>query len=119
MPPTPCQPGIDAPSDLYHIIDTNGYSCYDHNMRASLNISLPEELRDWIDAHVAKAGYSTTSEYFRHLVREDQQRQLCREIDAKLLAALDSGDSVEMTSEWWEQRRKELTRRAKAPKATK
>ncbi len=86
-------------------------------MRASLNISLPQEMKDWIDQLVARAGYATTSEYFRQLVRADQRRQLREEIDARLLAALDSGEPVEITPDWWEERRQELARRIKARKA--
>jgi antitoxin ParD1/3/4 len=86
-------------------------------MRASLNISLPQEMKDWIDAQVSRAGYGTTSEYFRQLVREDQRRQLREEVDARLLAALDSGNAVDITPEWWGERRRELARRIKARKA--
>ena len=87
-------------------------------MRVSLNISLPRDMKEWIDIQVSHAGYGTTSEYFRQLVRQDQRRRLRDEIDAKLLAALDSGDPIEITPEWWEQRRKELARRIAARKAT-
>jgi antitoxin ParD1/3/4 len=80
-------------------------------MRASLNISLPEEMKDWVEAHVQRSGYGTTSEYFRQLVRDDQRRQVRDEIDAKLLAALQAGSAEEITPEWWEERRKELARR--------
>lgn len=86
-------------------------------MRASLNISLPEDMKRWIDSQIARGGFGTTSEYFRQLGREDQRRQVREQIDAKLLAALDSGDPVEMSSEWWEERRRELARRIKARKA--
>jgi antitoxin ParD1/3/4 len=85
-------------------------------MRASLNISLPPDMKAWVDEQVRRAGYGTTSEYFRQLVREDQRRRLREEIDAKLLAALDSGEPIEMTPAWWEQRRKELARRIAARK---
>jgi antitoxin ParD1/3/4 len=86
-------------------------------MRASLNISLPEDMKHWVDQQVARAGYGTTSEYFRQLVREDQRRQLREEIDAKLVAALDSGKPVQITPEWSVERRRELARRIAARKA--
>ena len=86
------------------------------NMRLSLNISLPPDMKEWVDARVDQAGYGTTSEYFRQLVREDQQRQMQDQVNMKLLAALESGEPVEMTPKWWEQRRKELARRTKARK---
>lgn len=86
-------------------------------MRSSLNISLPEEMKTWVDEQVARAGYGTTSEYFRQLVREDQLRQQHEQIDAKLLAALESGQPIEMTPEWLEQRRRELARRIRGRKS--
>ena len=88
-----------------------------HLMRATLNISLPKDMKEWVDGQVARGGYGTTSEYFRQLVREDQRRQFRDEIDNKLLAALQSGEPVEMTAEWREERRSELARRIKARKA--
>jgi len=86
-------------------------------MRASLNISLPREMKDWVDQEVARAGYGTTSEYFRQLIREDQQRRLRDEVDAKLLSALDNGESVVLTPEWAEERRRELASRIAARQA--
>ena len=83
-------------------------------MRATLNISIPEEMKQWVESEVERGGYGTASEYFRQLVREDQQRRVREAIDAKLLAALESGDPIEATPEWWNERRLELRRRIKA-----
>ena len=49
---------------------------------SSLNISLPESLRKFVDSRVESGGYSTASEYLRGLIREDQLRwlELKREI---------------------------------------
>lgn len=41
---------------------------------STMNISLPEPLKRLVDEHVAKAGYSTSSEYVRELIRRDQDR---------------------------------------------
>lgn len=86
-------------------------------MRASLNISLPEDMRAWVEEEVTRAGYGSTSEYFRHLVREDRQRRMREEVDAKLLAAMNSGDPIAVTPEWREARRRELARRRAARNA--
>jgi hypothetical protein len=40
----------------------------------TLNISLPDSMRNFIEEKVAEGGYSTASEYIRQLVREDQKR---------------------------------------------
>jgi antitoxin ParD1/3/4 len=45
----------------------------------TMNISLPEDLRDFVDAQV-KRGYSTSSEYVRELIRKDQDRLRLREL---------------------------------------
>ena len=39
-----------------------------------MNISLPETLKTFVDERVANAGYGTSSEYLRELIRRDQDR---------------------------------------------
>ena len=41
---------------------------------STMNVSLPDALRDFVDQQVGSAGYSTSSEYVRELIRRDQQR---------------------------------------------
>ncbi len=80
-------------------------------MRASVNISLPEDLREWVEEQVRSGGYGTVSEFFRELLREAQKQQTRDAIDRKLLAALESGESVPVTSENWKQLRKGAKKR--------
>jgi antitoxin ParD1/3/4 len=40
----------------------------------TMNISLPEVLKQFVDQQVASAGYGTSSEYVRELIRRDQDR---------------------------------------------
>jgi antitoxin ParD1/3/4 len=42
---------------------------------ATMNISLPDKLKSYVDNRVSKDGYGTASEYFRELIRQDQQRR--------------------------------------------
>ena len=42
---------------------------------ATMNISLPDTLKDFIDARVSNDGYGNVSEYVRELVRQDQKRK--------------------------------------------
>lgn len=44
----------------------------------TMNISLPESLKDFVDEQVAGRGYGTSSEYVRELIRHDQDRQRLR-----------------------------------------
>ncbi|MCY7384736.1 MAG: type II toxin-antitoxin system ParD family antitoxin [Microcoleus sp.] len=82
----------------------------------TLNISLPESMRDFISEQVAKGGYSTTSEYIRHLIRQELERVAKIQLETLLLEGLDSGESIEITDEWWEQKRTELVEKVRNSK---
>ena len=61
---------------------------------STMNISLPEALKTFVDQQVSARGYGTSSEYVRELIRKDQDIQHLR---ALLLdgAASPSGDPVD------------------------
>jgi len=44
-------------------------------MRKVINISLPEQLEQYVKRRVEKGEYGTVSEYFRDLIRMDQKRE--------------------------------------------
>ena len=41
---------------------------------STMNISLPETLKTFVDEQVVSGGYGTSSEYMRALIRRDQDR---------------------------------------------
>ena len=41
---------------------------------STMNISLPETLKNFVDQRVTSAGYGTSSEYVRELIRRDKDR---------------------------------------------
>jgi antitoxin ParD1/3/4 len=45
---------------------------------STMNISLPDALKDFVDEQVSRRGYGTSSEYVRELIRRDQERQSLR-----------------------------------------
>jgi len=45
---------------------------------STMNISLPESLKAFVDEQVSQRGYGTSSEYVRELIRRDQDRTLLR-----------------------------------------
>jgi antitoxin ParD1/3/4 len=47
---------------------------------STMNISLPESLKAYVDEQVAERGYGTSSEYVRELIRRDQGRQRLRDL---------------------------------------
>lgn len=44
----------------------------------TMNISLPDALKAFVDAQVAEGGYGTSSEYVRELIRRDHDRKQLR-----------------------------------------
>jgi antitoxin ParD1/3/4 len=78
---------------------------------ASLNISLPQSLKDYVEDRVETGGYSTPSEYVRELLRQDQNRRAAQELEALLLDGLKSGDPIQISPEYWETKRKQLVKR--------
>jgi antitoxin ParD1/3/4 len=69
----------------------------------TMNISLPDEMRVFIEEQVSSEGYASASEYFRALVRDAQKRQGRVDLEAKLREALVSGPAAHMTSEDWQE----------------
>lgn len=45
---------------------------------STMNISLPQTLKSFVDQQVTSRGYSSSSEYVRELIRKDQDRQRLR-----------------------------------------
>ncbi len=77
-------------------------------MNTELTISLPQSIKSFIDEQIVKGGYSTPSEYVCDLVREAKEREADERIEKLLLEALDSGEPIEVTANYWEKKRAEL-----------
>jgi len=58
---------------------------------ASLNVHMPPDLRDFVDQRTKQGGFSTPTEYVRHLIREDQRREADRRIEELFLDGVRSG----------------------------
>ncbi len=41
---------------------------------ASMNVSLPEPMKNWVEQQAATGRYSNASDYVRALIRQDQER---------------------------------------------
>ena len=56
----------------------------------SLNISLPENLKSYVEGQVATGDWGTPSEYVRELIRQDKERRLGN-LEQELVAAAKGG----------------------------
>ena len=72
---------------------------------ATMNISLPDTLRDFVEAQVSEGSYGTTSEYLRDLIRREQQRLQLRD---SLLSGLNANVVAEADAAYFKQLRKSL-----------
>ncbi|AXP07203.1 MULTISPECIES: type II toxin-antitoxin system ParD family antitoxin [Pseudomonas] len=66
---------------------------------STMNISLPDALKSFIDDQVSQRGYSTSSEYVRELIRKDQDRQQLRSL---VLAGAESAPTVPVNGDYFE-----------------
>jgi antitoxin ParD1/3/4 len=55
---------------------------------ATMNVSLPEPMKAWVERQVAGGLYGNTSDYIRDLIRRDQER---KEAIATIQAAITDG----------------------------
>ncbi len=83
----------------------------------TMNISLPDDLKAFVDDQVTVGGYGTTSEYIRALIRDARKEAARQRIDTLLLEGLNSGPATPMTDEWWAERKREVERRIQQKRA--
>lgn len=55
---------------------------------ATMNISLPDEMKAWVETQVATGRYANASDYVRDVIRRDEQRA---QGIARLQAEIDKG----------------------------
>lgn len=77
----------------------------------SMNISLPEPLKNFVDGQIAAGRYGSVSEYVRELIRNDERQKAEQQLTTLLREGLNSPES-ELTGDDWKALRKELLSRA-------
>lgn len=61
---------------------------------ATMNISLPDKMKKWVESRAATGRYSNASDYVRDLIRSDLERERrLREFQAEIDKGLKSGVS--------------------------
>ena len=81
----------------------------------SMNISLPEPLKKFVDGQIAEGRYSSVSEYMRELIRADEKRKAEDRLGAMLLEGL-NGAETELSPTDWSDIRKEALAKVEARK---
>ena len=61
---------------------------------ATMNVSLPDPMKDWVEAQARTGRYSNASDYVRDLIRRDQERSdAIAELQTLIDQGLESGTS--------------------------
>jgi antitoxin ParD1/3/4 len=74
----------------------------------TMNISLPEALKRFVDERVERGGYSSVSDYVRDLIRQEQVRQAERALAELVRQGLASGPARVTGSRYWAAKRARL-----------
>lgn len=80
----------------------------------SMNIALPESLKEFVLRQVADGGYSSASEYVRELIRSEQKRKAQERLELALLQGLESGTPREFTADDWAELKRRVWSRHQA-----
>lgn len=64
---------------------------------ATMNVSLPDKMKQWVEDQVATGRYGNSSDYVRDLVRRDQERAEAREKLQQLVDEALASGRVETT----------------------
>ena len=71
---------------------------------ATMNVSLPDLMRKWVESQIKTGYYSNASDYIRDLIRQDQEQKEKREVLLKALEAGErSGISKRTIDEIWQE----------------
>jgi antitoxin ParD1/3/4 len=76
----------------------------------SMNISLPDPLKKFVDGQIAEGRYSSVSEYVRELIRADEKRKAEDRLESLLLEGLNSPEVELQPSDWADIRKQALSR---------
>jgi len=72
---------------------------------ATMNVSLTDPLKQFVDEEVREGGFSSTSDYVRDLIRQRQRRKAEDALRARLLEGLNSGAATPMEPDFFDKMR--------------
>lgn len=59
---------------------------------ATMNVSLPDPMKDWVEGRSHDGRFSNASDYVRHLIRKDQERHdAIAALQAEITVGVESG----------------------------
>ena len=68
----------------------------------TMNVDIPDSLKEYAQQQVAECGYSSISDYLCNLLQADRLRKERQAIEAEVLRGLECQERIEMTDETWD-----------------
>lgn len=79
-------------------------------MAATMNVSLTEPLKRFVDDEVREGGFASTSDYVRELIRERQRRKSEDALRALIAVGLGSGPAEPVGDDFFAKQRQRLAK---------
>lgn len=77
---------------------------------STMNVSLPDSLKEFVDEQVQRRGYGTSSEYIRELIRRDHDRTKLRDL---LIEGVSSPPGKELNASYFDVLRRGVKKRVR------
>ena len=72
---------------------------------ATMNVSLPEQMKSWVEQQSEGGRFANSSDYVRDLIRRDQERgMVIAELQTAIDAGLNSGSAAPFNPEAFKQK---------------
>jgi antitoxin ParD1/3/4 len=84
-------------------------------MRQTINVSIPSDLKQWVDEQAEEGGFTTANDYLLDVLRRARERDARHRLDGTLADAVESGATVVMDDADWASLRKAVRSAAKSP----
>lgn len=75
-------------------------------MMATMNVSLPDGMREWVESQTKSGDYANVSDYIRDLIRHDKERR--EALKLAIQEGLDSGASSRKAEDILAERKAQL-----------
>ena len=71
---------------------------------STLQLSLPDEVKHFVDEQVARGGFGNADEYVCALLRREKETGVRDHLRALLQAGIDSGEPLDVDDAFWRER---------------
>lgn len=80
---------------------------------ATMNVSLPDPLKQFVDEEVREGGFASTSDYMRDLIRQRQREKSAESLRQLIAEGLASGPATPVEPDYFERMRERAKARSR------